>query len=321
MSKTHHKRKADDEDDVAAEAQQRAQPATSHAPSSVLVQYTLAAAAAAHPSVPILTAALTQSNAEHLVDSMHPSSSPSTTSSFAAAAGAPIHPAAAAAVAASSDSTATATDGQAPPMATASFNQLADVEVQLIMQQLDRQSLLRLARCSRALFRCASHPFAWQRLRFPVDVRGSEVIEDPRRACSLLRFAPSYANIQEHASDPSSLASCATLLRVHQLVSLTFYASQPIMKLNEWHMFLQQPSVQRLTHVSFRRQPALCDDGSMSLLSQLPLLRTLSLPLPRAATASFLEPLVNCPSLSDVCLCGPMEAHWSHLGDALVCAN
>jgi len=39
---------------------------------------------------------------------------------------------------------------------------LAAVELQLVMQCLDRPSLLALARCNRALLAAASHPFAWQ---------------------------------------------------------------------------------------------------------------------------------------------------------------
>jgi hypothetical protein len=67
-------------------------------------------------------------------------------------------------IAASSQSAATATaaDVQAPPAVLAPFGRLANVEVQLIMQQLDQPDLLRLARCNRALFRCASNPLAWQ---------------------------------------------------------------------------------------------------------------------------------------------------------------
>jgi hypothetical protein len=179
----------------------------------------------------------------------------------------------------------------------------------MIMQLLDQQSLLRLARCSRSLFCCASNPFGWQRLRFRVDVRGSDVIEDPRRAGSLLRFESSIAFVDQHANDPSSLVSCATLLRVPRLIALNFErSSQPLMQQSEWHSFLQHPSARRLERLNLWLQPTLCDAAGLSLLSQLPLLNALLLHLPAAAPALHLAPLANCPCLTDVRLCGPMEA-------------
>jgi hypothetical protein len=199
-------------------------------------------------------------------------------------------------------------------MAVAAFHRLADVEVQLIMQQLEQPDLLRLARCSRALFRCASHPLAWQQLPFPVSVRGSKVREDSRRARSLLHFAPSLVNLYfSHLSpgwnqrrvEASDQVSCATLLRVPDIVALKFQDYFPTMKLEEWHMFLRQPSAQRLTHVSLCRQSAFCEDGSMSLLSQLPLLRTLHLRVPAEPSASYLEPLADPPSLTELILWEP----------------
>jgi hypothetical protein len=197
---------------------------------------------------------------------------------------------------------------QASPAGVGLFGKLADVEVQLVMQHLDGLSMLRFARCSRALFRCSSHPFGWQQVTLGVDVSGSEVIEDPRRAPSLLRFASSIAYVDQHASDPSSLASCATLLRVPQLVALQFQtASQSLMQQSEWHAFLQHPNAQRLEDVSLWLQPALCDAASVTLLSQLPLLNTLSLQLPAVVSAAHLLPLVNCPSLAVIDVLGPTD--------------
>jgi hypothetical protein len=73
-------------------------------------------------------------------------------------------------------------------------------------------------------------------------------------------------------------------------------------------VFLLHPSAQRLEDVIINHQPALCDAASVTLLSQLPLLCMLNLHLPVEATASFLAPLVNCPALTDVRLCGPMDS-------------
>jgi hypothetical protein len=93
---------------------------------------------------------------------------------------------------------------QIPAATPAPLERVADVEVQQLMQQLDQPDLLRLARCNRSLLRCASHSIARQRQSFHVNVRGSEVSEDPRRAESLLRFAPSRATVSESDMDPSS---------------------------------------------------------------------------------------------------------------------
>jgi hypothetical protein len=193
---------------------------------------------------------------------------------------------------------------QTPPLADTSFNRLADIEVQLIMQQLDQPDLLRLARCNRALFRCAASPFVWQRLPFDLNVNGSEIECDPRRARSLLRFAPSSACVCEMESSETAV-SCATLIRVPKLVEMNFFRTrQPLMQLDEWHLFLQHPNAQRLTRVDVAEQPALCGTDSLSLLSRLPLLRTLYLFVPVTPSASHFEPLVNAPSLTSLTLWG-----------------
>jgi len=48
-----------------------------------------------------------------------------------------------------------------------SFDQLAAVELQLLMRCCDAQSLLALARCSRFTLSAASNPFAWRFLSPP----------------------------------------------------------------------------------------------------------------------------------------------------------
>jgi hypothetical protein len=176
------------------------------------------------------------------------------------------------------------------------------------MQYLDRRSLLRLARCSRALFRFASHPFAWQRLPFEMSVYGSEIECDSRRKRSLLRFAPSAAVIDLGRSKSDlTMVSCATLLRVPSLVELIFCSLPLLMQLDEWQVFLLHPSAQRLTYVDIDMQSDLCDGASVSLLSQLPLLHTLWLAIPAAAPASYFEPLANAPSLTQLHLCEPAD--------------
>jgi hypothetical protein len=303
-----HKRMADVEDDVAAEGAARAQDAVAHPLSAVPAPSNLPAAAAAALPLPppnVATAQmLMQSTAGQVASSMHGAPSSSTASS-------PFTT-----IAASSQSAATATAPavQAPPAVLASFGRLADVEVQLIMQQLDQPDILRLARCSRALLRCASHPFVWQQFPFPVFVLGSEVRVDPRRARSLLRFAPSFVNLyldrqgrrdaELQVLPDSDGVNCATLLRVPDMVALNFLDRYPIMQLDEWQQFLQHPSAQRLTGVDLRHQRALCDATSAPLLSQLPLLRILHLFVPDAPSASYFEPLAHIPSLTKLWLWG-----------------
>jgi hypothetical protein len=307
---TSHKRKAqtDGKDNVAAEAQQRAQSAAARAPSDVRAVLnppaTPAAASAASVSFSLRSSEdmLPRALPAAVVADL-PFPSPVASSSAAAAVLREATPAAVIAA----DSFAANLIAQASPAALSSFDRLADVEVQLIMQQLDASSILRLARCSRSLFRCTSHPFGWQRLWFPVDVRGSDVIEDPRRASPLLRFVSSTASVERHESDSNSLVSCATLLRVPRLIALSFQRSPyPIMRLGEWHAFLRHPSTQRVVRVNLWRQPALCDTVSISLLSELPLLDMLGLHLPSAASASHLAPLVNFLSLTSIHLFGPL---------------
>jgi hypothetical protein len=75
----------------------------------------------------------------------------------------------------------------------------------------------------------------------------------------------------------------------------------------EWHSFLQHPNAQRLERVIINQQPDLCDAISVSLLSQLPLLNALNVYVPATAPASHLAPLVHCPSLADLQVCGPMD--------------
>jgi hypothetical protein len=306
------KRKTHAEDDVTTEAQQHAQAAPVLVPSiavpapSPLPAALSAAAAAVLPTHSSGTVKQMQSTAKHVAGIVPPLSSHSSPSSpSAAAAVAPSR--ILAGNAAASSSQAACADGQTPSMVAASFDRLADVEVQLIMQQLDQPSLLHLARCSRALFHCASHPFAWQWLCVIVDVLDMNMITESRRSHSLLRFAPSAASIlrdwSESTPDP---VSCAMLSRVPQIVALVFEPHpHPLMSLDEWHLFLQHPNAQRLTDVHIIEQPALCGTDSLLLLSRLPLLRTLCLSIPATPSTSHFEPLANALSLTFMSLWGP----------------
>jgi hypothetical protein len=134
----------------------------------------------------------------------------------------------------------------------------------------------------------------------------------------LLRFAPSFVNLyldrpgryetEVQVLPDSDVVNCATLLRVPDIVALKFQDYFPIMALEEWHMFMQHPNAKRLTRVDLHHQRALCDATSVSLLSQLPLLRTLLLAIPAAPSASHFEPLADHLSLTYLALWGSPDA-------------
>jgi hypothetical protein len=153
MSMTPHKRKAqaDNEDDVAAEAQRRARSATDHAPSNPSAARSTAAVPS---SLASSEAMLARAGPDHDGEAV-PSSS-SVGSSFSVAG-----------LAAAASSRSTSSVVQRPPTALAPFDRLADVEAQLITQHLDSKGVLALARCSRSLFRCASHSFVCSGCPFP----------------------------------------------------------------------------------------------------------------------------------------------------------
>jgi hypothetical protein len=309
MKPSKRKARGDAEDDIAAEAQQRAQPAVARAPSSpsvaLLPSSSLSSSKEMQWGTPAPVTAIDE-------DSEAAASSSSAAASSSATFASPQPAAAAAASGAASPSIAAvpvAADGQAHPLPATPFGQLADVEVQLIMLHLDQQSLLHLARCGRSLLRCASHPFVWQRLHFRVNVRGSEVSEDPRRTGSLLRFAPSNASVGVHDLESiEAPVTCATLIRVPRIATVFFHLTLhplQLMQTDEWNLFLQHPSAQKLERVLAFAERNLCDATSVALLSQLPLLHTLGFQLPTAAPPpSYLAPLVNCPVLTNLELCG-----------------
>ena len=61
------------------------------------------------------------------------------------------------------------------------MQRLADVELQLVMQGLTAQEILKLARCSRFLFHAADKPFAWQHTRLCVRTKPEPPVALPRR--------------------------------------------------------------------------------------------------------------------------------------------
>jgi len=93
-----------------------------------------------------------------------------------------------------------------------SLQSLAVVELQLVMQCLDRLSLLALARCSRALLAAALHPFPWKHV--VVDLRCSGSEPPPRsHFVQFLRAAVGWAaaNIWATTSSGEPSAKAAPL--------------------------------------------------------------------------------------------------------------
>jgi hypothetical protein len=89
---------------------------------------------------------------------------------------------------------------------TSTFSRLHDVEVQLVMQLLDRRSRLALARCSRRTLHAARQPFAWQGGNEPFTlllVDGSFNISPAQLLGSLLRFAPVQLTLTDLAKRSS----------------------------------------------------------------------------------------------------------------------
>jgi hypothetical protein len=74
------------------------------------------------------------------------------------------------------------------PRFSSPLDQLATVELQLMLQFLDTTSKLKAARCSRHLLQAADHPFAWQGPPVAVSSRGRQKLGSLIRQ-SLLRHA------------------------------------------------------------------------------------------------------------------------------------
>jgi hypothetical protein len=151
MMPSKRKARAEDDDDIAAEAQQRAQSAVARTPSSP--------SAALVPSSSLSPAEAMQwgTPAPGIVvdEGSEDAASSSSAVIFSSPTFASPQPAAAAAASSSVAAVTVPADGQAQPSPLTPFGRLADIEVQLIMQQLDYKSILNLAH---AAVRCFAAP-------------------------------------------------------------------------------------------------------------------------------------------------------------------
>ena len=142
-----------------------------------------------------------------------------------------------------------------------SLDRLATVELQLILQCLDKRSKLRSARCSRQLLQAADHPFAWQGPSVAVSsFRQPQLGSLIRR--SLLRHAPIKMDLNSDLPVPE----VAAIPRLREL-SISHRCSADL----ALHL-LQLPSLQGLQTL---RVVTSFPESALQLLPSLPALHTL----------------------------------------------
>jgi hypothetical protein len=196
---------------------------------------------------------------------------------------------------------------------------LAVVEVQLVLQLLDRASKVSLAQCNRHMLFCASHPFPWQheRVRF-IDDKGSEdgsggdIQEDgcpaPWRvgikellqhnesdSRTLLRFVPATMDVD--AGDVSVFQQLSPirfpLLQVVKPPARLWYDRST----SVWMQLLASPLAPQLREIDLGT--SMIDDALITLLLPLQRLHTLR--------------LVFAPSLLPPASPSPKEPQQQHL--------
>jgi hypothetical protein len=193
--------------------------------------------------------------------------------------------------------TSEAAASSAPPSCD-SLSQLANVELQLVMQFLDSNSLLKLARCSRQTLHCASHPSVWRNHLVDVFMTSTGPRMDPRAtARSLVHVRPLRAYLEG-----SVLISCDTLAAVPNLAAVHFFLARRLMSMSDWQRFLSLPVAQRLIEIEL---VLLNGFDTIHQLDGLPLLRTLKLQLTVGVQPSLLQPLTHAPSLTHVRISSP----------------
>jgi hypothetical protein len=203
---------------------------------------------------------------------------------------------------AAKQSTIAAAEASAPAFPR-SLSRLADVELQLVMQFLDSNSLLKLARCSRQTLHCASHPSVWRRHLIDVAVTNAGPHKDARASArSLVHLKPSRACLEGN-----ELISCDTLAAVPNLAAVRFSGPVLIMSTLDRQRFLSLPVAQRLVEIELTLH---AESDTLHQLSALSLLHTVKLRLVAATSSpSVLQPLVQVPSLTHVSISGPSNTY------------
>ena len=182
------------------------------------------------------------------------------------------------------------------------FRSLATVELQLVMQHCDLNTLLALARCSRFTLSAASHPFAWRALSplsFPTTVasrlHGSRLLAH----CDVaLRWMSATKERGQPDVDDAELAAIGSVPR---LVELDTHARE--VKSAQMQRLLSHPSLAGLTALHTGGGQL---DGTCTALLPLhqPRLRTLSVQIDHDSDADprLLAPLPQLPALTDLSL-------------------
>ena len=140
------------------------------------------------------------------------------------------------------------------------FARLVDVYIQLVMQQLDTASLLRLARCSRLLLHAASHPLAWQHATCTIrHTRVDRALVVPSARTGLAgRLQPIYLiwDSEQRVSDGDTLQLLAGL---RSLTSVCFTFPLRSWSAHVWESVLASPLQHRLRSVGFSQLGGLND--------------------------------------------------------------
>jgi hypothetical protein len=170
---------------------------------------------------------------------------------------------------------------------------LADVELQLCMQFLDKDSKLKAARCNRQLLHAADHPFAWRGEPVFVEACGAEQVE---RACTtLLRFAPIHLCC-------ICLGPLSGVTAVPHLFGLELMNSPEGASAADLPQLLQHPNLARLQLLRLGvNEATFLTVDAMRLIARLPQLQTIDILLPRGEkSAALLQPLTDAPALTDL---------------------
>jgi hypothetical protein len=207
-----------------------------------------------------------------------------------------------------------------PTGSSGNGKRLALVEMRLVMQMLDMQSVLRGARCSRFHMMCAASPFVWKHMA-PLTLRHSALTSDEEiatiAAClehsQLLRFAQVQVQwVGEGAGftsplaliqRPPSDAEVSRVLSLPRLVSIDLRGRDgvPLRTLLSHSPLVD--SLQKLKIGALNR-PSPIDAASVALLPSLRHVHTLWVHKGLALQSSddFFNALAAMPSLTNLCI-------------------
>jgi hypothetical protein len=202
-----------------------------------------------------------------------------------------------------------------------SFNRLADVEIQLVLQCLDRRSRVAAAGMSKRIFAAAKNPFVWLHAHPSemIIVKTSELpLSDPAAAASssssssswsLRRFVPRRLKVNSRLSDGWT-AHLPSLVQTVGVAPLHAVANPACwVKFQEWAELLGTPSLHQLVwnqlrSMTFAWQIHLLPAqfrATLDCIVALPHLTHLSIfPAEIQCSPDALLPLSRAPALTDL---------------------